>query len=704
MRFWEPEEYTEHYVVKFKDVNGDNWEISIQDPIYVGEPVELTGADIPIEWEGVGDEKQDEVVLGSTGTIRLICQPGQENIFQYGALLPTEINDRRIQVFKSMRVHGTPTKVTIWQGFIKPSVFSQDWDSTPYDISIPIVSAIAATEYFFMPEDESLFDSQTTVGGMLRVMIFYLACDFWYIFTNKAIYEDLNGSIQYIQSGGISYPAHWTQGAASGNMFRGTSDGKNEQKSFKEILETLLSPFGKIQEFGTDLYVLMRQKNDAIPGTKIQYIEVWDSYLDYRFSTENRFSEARDIPQILLSDIITDSQDNTFSIIPSPRAITTSANINNEEKIFELSETMIKPSLPSDGYSGRNNVVFQSIGDGSSPMRRCIYVIDRQYINPSSLTELVTYNEEFPEANNFAFCRVAEARGSSNTNVDYSLRVPLALCFNLSDVVNVKKSVVGFVLNNGVRTIKDVNAIKLELEMFSRYSIEPQTSITGLSFSIIIKDLKTGRYLQPNKTWGVSNSLSISDFSVESSKRVLRFNEDRGENDNVPHSLQITFAGFSQSVSFPISTIIYGKGYIIPTISYETTRVLFDDVLWQKVIGNVGYNNYTFVNGGPGEDLSITFKTMCGMKNRNSQGPAIIPYNSFCDNINRIDKGNRKMIEINDAQWQVYYGDQDNDFTRRYMVVVSGSDVFIPVAVGMNPRMNTLKLRLVSTNVGDYIN
>ena len=34
-----------------------------------------------------------------------------------------------------------------------------------------------------------------------------------------------------------------------------------------------------------------------------------------------------------------------------------------------------------------------------------------------------------------------------------------------------------------------------------------------------------------------------------------------------------------------------------------------------------------------------------------------------------------------------------------YCVIVDGSKVYVPVAVGMNPRMNTIKLILVTTNV-----
>ena len=218
MTYHKPQLYFEHYFVRFDDVEGNAWRISIQKPQENNNPVELTGAEFPVEWMGKGDESQDEVVLGSTGTIRLVCMnASQKALFTQGALLPTAINDCRVQVKKQEQNDW----IVFWQGFIVPQTFSQDWDRTPYEIELPIASVVASLEYFPMPmPTDNCYDNfqeQTNIAGLLRCIFAWSGCQVMNLLTNKPIYEDFNGQTQPVP--GQQYNAHWTQGIVSASYF-----------------------------------------------------------------------------------------------------------------------------------------------------------------------------------------------------------------------------------------------------------------------------------------------------------------------------------------------------------------------------------------------------------------------------------------------------------------------------------------------------
>ena len=105
------------------------------------------------------------------------------------------------------------------------------------------------------------------------------------------------------------------------------------------------------------------------------------------------------------------------------------------------------------------------------------------------------------------------------------------------------------------------------------------------------------------------------------------------------------------------------------------------------------------VSDGGDTELDIEMKTRAGIRYITTGKTALMPANSFNDNKGYIDRESREQIEINAAQYKIYNIGGEFDLVNRYAVVIDGNKVFVPVAVGMNPRMNTLKLTLVSTNV-----
>ena len=707
MTYYNDYEYNERYFIRFVDVDDNQWRISIQDPTFEGTATELTGAAEPIVWEGKGDESQDEVMCGSTGRIRLVCLDGQENIFTLGNLLPSVINDRRVQVLRYTNIGNNQFAwVEYWQGFIKPDIFSQDWDSTPYEIEIPIVSAVASMEFFSMPDiiAGTPFGDVTNIADLLRAVCICSGCDIRKILTNKPIYEDFNGQTQPVP--GQSYNAHWTQGVVSAAYYYDISDGIMKPKTFKDVWENICYPYGKIQDCYRAIAVLMRWKDDAASGARMYSLPIWEDYENQVISTAVRFGDEGPLRAINMSDIDVEGTDNTFSMVSGPRSVKFSKDIDTSKDILELSDKFIKPSLPI-GSTIVGNQYIEVADNIESGFLRYLFAIDKQYVNLGFATDW-EFNNSQQAIKDIAFCRVAEVSGDENENTT-SITMPLGLCFNANRVGSAAGTAsVLFTLLNGVRSRNEFNTIKLSIKpyvinvkdaTYKKQEAQPLDSYVEMQFSV--QDVTTGKYLIKNSddSWGwqsAANRISFADLVESSGEWVLLFNEDRDNrpNDNTLHNLRL---GFYVTATNTLTGNSYGRMFASFKLEYVEYPRATNQSIAAKFAESIEKNGNAVEYGGSGEDLDISFRTQCGTKNNVIDGSVLLPFNSFCNAQTYIDTANREKIEIDAAKFEVF--SNAYDFVSTYVVVKDGSKVFIPVAVGMNPRMNTIKLILVSTNV-----
>ena len=710
MIYYNTLEYNERYFVRFKDVDGNDWRISIQDPTFEGTATELTGAAEPIDWEGNGDASQDEVFCGTTGRIRFICtDSAQASIFTIGNLLPENINDRRVQLMRYTNIGGGVSQFECyWQGFIKPDVYTQDWDMTPYEIELPIVSVVAALEYFPMPLPNEnvfgLFDEQTNIGGLVRAICIACGCDIRYILTNKPIYEDFNGQKQLVP--GQEYYAHWSQGIVSSMYYYDIDSGIMKPKTLKYVLENICYPYGKIQDVYKGIAILMRWKADAASGAKLYNLPVWTDYDNQVISTTTRFSEFSSVNTINLTDVATAGTDNTFSLIARPRNVKFAKDINTSKEIFEFSDEFIKPSLPIGSTLNGNEYVVDT-GTSISGVRRYLYAINTDFVNTGFATNWTLFCSQ-ESLQNYAFCRVVEVSGDNDSN-QTSVTVPLGLCLNANAVnSSTGSALIAFTLANGVKTISGMNTLKFSIKPYIINLKDPAYEYPNpidnpviLVFSI--QDTKTGNYLIYDSNegkWVWQNSsatISFDDLTDESNEWSLVFNEDRQSNDNSLHKLRF---GFVARASNNLGNT-YGRMFLTFKLEYSEVPAATNQSIAAVFAESLQRNGNTIEYGGSGEELTITFETQCGTKNNVIDGSVMLPFNSFCNAQTYIDTQNREQIEIEAAKFQRYNtsGVQLFDLVTSYAVIKDGTKVYIPVAVGMNPRMNTLKLRLVSTNV-----
>ena len=711
MEYYVSKDYKPRYVIPFDDVDGNHWKVSIQEPNFVGNETTLTGGEFPVRWEGEGDESQEEVVLGSTGRLSIVCLAGQESLFTVGNILPREINDRRVQVLRDM---GSGNWYPYWQGFIKPETLSQDWDAAPYEIELPIVSAVAAMEYFLMPLPnqahenmnayDELFFGVTNIAGLLRAIIAASGCDFRNIITNWNWYYDMTGEVKMIPRPGFPdqyYEMHWTQGTASSLFFYDVEDGVMQPKTFKDVLENICYPYGKIHEYGTNFAVMMRTMDDAANISQLFYMPVWEDYETGEFSDEVRFIPYTDVPlyKILISDVLPAGADNAISNISAPSLLSFTNDIDKKKDILELSDKFIKPDLPTTGSLPIENVTVED-SSSSTLFPRYIYCINKQYVDLSFAENWAFTNQDGSKNANMAFCRVIEVKGESNETVNYDNTVPLGFCFNSTST---RLAEISFTPKIGFLSRDGRNRIKMTLKC---WYIEEKDAINGtyggvgtnvaeVAFSIY--DETANKYFDnATLSWVDTTRINkVSDLKFENNECTLLFNEYRGEDEHAPHKLNFHFLGFS-NIS---SSYDYGQLYMTFKLEYVKNATFYEDVLMQNMCAPILNNGNNQTLGGNGEKLEINFETMAGKK-QTIDGSMMLPANSFCNSKEFIDLEQREKIEIEAAQFERYtQGIKKFDFALNYIVVKDGQKVFIPVAVGMNPRMNTLKLTLVSTNV-----
>lgn len=698
MTYFDKDDYSERYYIPFFDIDGNEWRISIQDPTDSYEPIELTGASNPIEWFGVGDEDQTNVVLGSTGTLRLVCQQGQESYFAIGAIFPEVINDRRVVVTRKFVQGGQTNWYTIWQGFIKPEQYTQEWDSAPFEVELPLVSAIAATEFFTMPEYNTVRE-RSTIADLLWYVLDLLSCDFSDIITNKPVYEDFNGNIQYDESFTPAVPYHWTQGSASCFFFYDFEGDGIKPKTLKDVLETICYPYGKIYEYGNYVCIMMNA-GKYINDDHVLFRLVMSSGTPYyhRFVT----LENGTFGELNLSALPIASTSNSKTLLSKPTEVNFTTNLETQDDIFELTENYYKAPISVDVTSG--NPSYRQY----DARYRSLYNFDSTNVNTSFAKNLTSTSSDI-------FCRVVDVTGNNNDGYTYNTIVPLGLFIKPTESVS-------FELARPIRTIQYLNKARISFKVYAyppnsydvygdasnpvhgkythgyahrEYTATLKVHVLDITNSNDIKYLDFTPSNVSSWRW-MSYDSSISPISAEyllfkNNDCVAEFNEPRASGDKAQHKIKvILYVENSSDASNLIPMFVQIKVEYVRDDSFTTSELkrVFEEVN-DTIIGKKQIPS----NGGAGESINVEFKTMCGRNYIVLNGSAYAPYNSFCDATTYIDTGNRKKLELEAVKFIP-------DFVRKPFLVNDGSTVFVPVAFGMSPRNNTARLLLVSTNIG----
>lgn len=680
MIYYDKNDYSERYYIDFLDIDGNEWHVSIQDPTGSFTPIELTGASNPVEWMGVGDEEQTRVVLGSTGTLRLVCTEETQNEFALGAIFPNVINDRRVVVSRNFPEGGQDRWFTMWQGFIKPEQYTQNWDRTPHEIELPIISLIAATEFFLMPDYDQVQDKET-IADLIWYIFDLLGCNVNKLITNKPVYEDFNGLTQEDDYG---RPYHWTQGVASPLYFYELEGDGAKPKTLKDVLETICYPYGKVNDCMDYVTVLMVAGKWISGEVRLYELDMDRTSINYhRFVAINGNQGPT---QIDISSLQIASTDNSTTLIAIPASVNFSNTVNVDGDVMEISEKYIKSSLPFsvDILDDTSKVTKVDL----NATDKYTYHFTGEYVERILYTPVYEYGMQ-EGANDPLFCRVVVVSTSDGGyTYSYNLETPLAFYipkgyyFYAFDVPTKIKSFAGR------------NKVKVSFDVYSAQTLGKSSTgeVFNNFFLVMIIDVDENKYLDLSDRQWKPLPANYQDWSWKSVTNLtdckVTFNEPRNSSDKSLHTLRFAFtaktgSGYGSQYDF----------YIKPKIEYVR-----DDAYTKPMV--VGTFIDTLINAGnkstlgsSGEVINVDFKTMCGRTSTVVNGNGFIPNNSFCDSQNYIDIGNRRKIELAAVKLTA-------DFIAKPFHVNDGQTVYFPVAIGINAIDNTLRVTLVSTNIG----
>lgn len=117
-----------HWKIPFKSITGTAYTLNVYDATYSGSAVTLTAAATPFVTNEDNSTDILEPVRISTGTINII------NRGDLAGLLPATPKARPVTL--------TSGNTVLWQGYIKQQQMTQPWAQTPYELQLPVVSAL----------------------------------------------------------------------------------------------------------------------------------------------------------------------------------------------------------------------------------------------------------------------------------------------------------------------------------------------------------------------------------------------------------------------------------------------------------------------------------------------------------------------------------------------------------------------------------
>ena len=137
--FWEVDfGRSVHWRVPFMSLDGTPYQVDIYEEGYQGSVVAIKGGAQPFVTEEIEDEDAFLPLRTSSGYITIVC----EDAALVDAILPNEVHDRYVEL-----VDVTPNaNKVVWNGYILPEEFSNDWNTTPFELQLPVASPIAACQ------------------------------------------------------------------------------------------------------------------------------------------------------------------------------------------------------------------------------------------------------------------------------------------------------------------------------------------------------------------------------------------------------------------------------------------------------------------------------------------------------------------------------------------------------------------------------
>lgn len=164
------------WTIDFDDRNGNALRVTIHDENYSGAVSALTGSDKPFVTEENDDESLFEPVRGQTGHIEIVT----DDSTLLASIMPANSLSRYVTLT------NTTTNALLWQGYMQPQMFSQEWSGANKVLSFPIASVLANLENVNLPESH-LYD-KTRIYQLIAYIFETFGLSFKFYFFCEMLY------------------------------------------------------------------------------------------------------------------------------------------------------------------------------------------------------------------------------------------------------------------------------------------------------------------------------------------------------------------------------------------------------------------------------------------------------------------------------------------------------------------------------------
>ena len=239
-----------HWKVPFKSISGTSYTLNIYEEGYTGSAVNLTAAAAPFVTSENNSTDILEPVRISTGTISII------NEGNLSGLLPATPKARRVTL-----VSGN---TTLWQGYLKQQQMTQPWAQTPYEMQLPVVSALGILDNKIEKGD---VPDRARIAEYLRLALASTGATYTTIVFPADLCEQAPEEEEEPQA-----DVMWRIGLQDRNWFSyrnenvlDPDESRFDGMTWLDILTELMRAFGyTMYERGTTIYIISRRSTSYL--------------------------------------------------------------------------------------------------------------------------------------------------------------------------------------------------------------------------------------------------------------------------------------------------------------------------------------------------------------------------------------------------------------------------------------------------------
>ena len=229
-----------HWKIPFKSITGTAYTLNVYDATYSGSAVTLTAAATPFVTNEDNSTDILEPVRISTGTINII------NRGDLAGLLPSTPKARRVTL--------TSGNDILWQGYIKQQQMTQPWAQTPYELQLPVVSALGILDNKIEKGDVPY---RARIAEYLRLAIAATGATYTNIVYPADLKLDADGTWDVFFRLGLQ-DRNWF--SYKNENVLDPDESRYDGMTWIDILTELMRAFGyTLYEYGTTLYIIGRR-------------------------------------------------------------------------------------------------------------------------------------------------------------------------------------------------------------------------------------------------------------------------------------------------------------------------------------------------------------------------------------------------------------------------------------------------------------